>query len=81
MNHPDLIKLLHHRLEVIADHEWRDRDPESQLTELKNVSEGIAKWHREHRSEVDARLKHFLTGCSFDKALRYLESEGNWRGH
>lgn len=81
MNHPDMIKLLRRRLEVIADHEWRDRDSDAQLAALQQVSEEIVKWHVEHRSEIDARLEHFLSGCSFDKALRYLESSGNWRGH
>jgi hypothetical protein len=81
MSHPILVDLLQRRLAIIADHELRDRDPAAQLAALKEVSKQIQCYHAEHRSEFDARLEHFLSGCSFDKALRYLESEGEWRGH
>ena len=55
--------------------------PDAQLAALKEVSEEIQSYHAKHRGDFDARLEHFLSGCSFDKALRYLESEGEWRGH
>ena len=38
MNFPDLAKLLEERVAVIADHEFRDRDPEAHLEALKSVS-------------------------------------------
>ncbi|WP_200278946.1 hypothetical protein [Haloferula rosea] len=81
MNASQLAELLHRRLSIIGDHEWRDRDPDGQFAALKEVSEAIDRWHREHRHEIDARLDHFLTGASYEKALRYVESEGSWRGH
>ncbi|WP_193211235.1 hypothetical protein [Luteolibacter marinus] len=81
MLHPDLATLLQQRKETIADHAFRDRDPAAHLEELKSVSESITAWHEARRGTLPARLEHFLTGCSFDKALRFLESDGTWSGH
>lgn len=74
MNFPDLAKLLEARITVIADHEFRDRDPGAHLEALKSVSEAIVSWHEGHRSEIDGNLDHFLTGASYQKALLYLET-------
>ena len=74
VNFPDLVKLLEDRVEAIADHEFRDRDPEAHLEALKKVSEAIVSWHEAHRSEIDGNLDHFLTGASYQKALLYLET-------
>jgi hypothetical protein len=74
MNFPDLAKLLEARIAVIADHGFRDRDPEAHLEALKSVSEAIRSWHEAHRSVIDGNLNHFLTGASYQKALLYLES-------
>jgi len=71
---PDLAKLLEARIAVIADHGFRDRDPEAHLEALKKVSGEIGFWHETHRSEIDANLDHFLTGASYQKALLYLQT-------
>ena len=81
MIHPDLAQLLRRRLETIADHDFRDRDPAAHLDALKSVSEEILAWHQARRGTLHPRLEHFLGGCSFDKALRFLESDGTWTGH
>lgn len=69
----ELIDLLRHRLTLIADHAWRDRDAAGHLEALKSVSEEISQWTTEHRTEVDARLRHYLGNASFAKALEHLE--------
>jgi len=74
MNFPDLAKLLETRLAVIADHEFRDRDPEAHLEALKSASLAIEAWHQANRGQIDGNLDHFLTGASYQKALLYLES-------
>ena len=74
MNFPDLARLLENRIAIIADHAFRDRDPEAHLEALKNVSEAIVEWHQAHRGEIDGNLDHFLTGASYQKALLYLEA-------
>ena len=71
--HPELADLLRRRLSVIADHDWRDRDPAGHLEALKHVSEGLMAWTAENRPNLDAQLRHYLTNASFDKALAHLE--------
>ncbi|MFT4550649.1 MAG: hypothetical protein ACI8XO_005077 [Verrucomicrobiales bacterium] len=69
----DLAGLLRRRLEVIADHAWRDRDPDGQLEALKDVSLEINAVHEALAGQVHAKLNHFLTQCSYDKALAFIE--------
>jgi len=79
--HEDLAALLCRRRDIISDREFRDRDTLGHLEALKEVSESIAAWQLANAAGIDARLEHFLTNASFDKALVYLESEGTWKGH
>lgn len=68
-----LIEMLERRLAVIADTDLRENDPESQLTQLQEVSEAIMAFHEDHRGTIPIRLNHFLENCSFDKALLWCE--------
>ena len=70
----DLEKLLVERLEVIADHAWRDRDAAGHLERLKQVSEALVAEHERLRSlgSLPPRLQHYLTQCSYSKALDWL---------
>lgn len=70
--HPELAELLRQRLAVISDHAWRDRDAAAHLEALKEVSEKITAWTLANRSQLDPQLRHFLSNCSFDKALAHL---------
>jgi len=70
----NLAALLRERLSVIADHEFRDRDSDAHLEKLKNVSEAIQAEHVNLKGTIPLRLEHFLSQCSYDKALAYLES-------
>ena len=69
----DLASLLRRRREVIADHAFRDRDAAAHLDALREVSEAITAQHTLLRSQIPPRLNHYLTQCSFDKALGWLE--------
>ncbi|MDX1680402.1 MAG: hypothetical protein R3242_06710 [Akkermansiaceae bacterium] len=69
-----LIDLLQRRESVIADHAWRDRDPESHLAALKEVSIAISDWPAQHPDELDPKLKHFLANASYAKALAHLHA-------
>jgi hypothetical protein len=69
-----LIDLLRRRESIIADHAWRDRDPADHLEALKGVSEEISAWTQQHRTEVDAQMRHYLANASYQKALLHLES-------
>ncbi|OYV05164.1 MAG: hypothetical protein CFE26_13015 [Verrucomicrobiales bacterium VVV1] len=68
----ELATLLQRRLDVIADHAWRDRDPSAHLQALADVSGEISEWTKEHRSELDPRLRHFLANASYAKALDFI---------
>ncbi len=71
--HPDLQSLLQQRVEVIANHEFRDRDPAAHLDALKDVSEKIGTYTEAHLAEFDGRLRHYLTNSSYQKALGHLQ--------
>lgn len=81
MNYADLSTLLHRRLEIIADHAWRARDPEGQLMALREISTAIERWNKTHEAELPSRLRHFLDQCSYEKALRFAESDGKDNRH
>lgn len=69
----ELINLLRRRVAIIADHAWRDRDAAGHLEALKAVSGEISAWAATHRTEVDARMRHYLANASYQKALAHLE--------
>lgn len=71
----ELASLLRRRLDIIADTELRDRDPEHQLALLREVSETIEAFHARHRGSVPPRLNHYLGNCSYQKALEWAEAE------
>lgn len=73
----ELARLLKIRLETIGDTGFRDRDPEGHLERLKGVSEAIFSRHQDLKGRIPPRLDHFLTGCSYQKALAFLENELN----
>lgn len=72
-----LIDALHERETIIADHSWRDRDSDAHLQALIAVSNKITElgiqWRDDPKQTLPARLNHFLEGCSYQKALAYLE--------
>ena len=68
---PALTALLQRRLEIIADHAWRERDPSAQLEALKEISERITAWSGQNQGNLDGRLKHYLANSSFEKALAH----------
>ncbi|MEX2581360.1 MAG: hypothetical protein WD342_20050 [Verrucomicrobiales bacterium] len=71
----ELIDLLERRLTVIGDAELRERNPEAQMAQLREVSEAIAAFHERHREEIPARLNHFLANASYGKALDWARAE------
>lgn len=68
-----LHRLLRQRLDVIADHAWRDRDPAAHLDALRGVAEAIQAEHARLRPQLPPRLQHYLQQSSLQKALDYLE--------
>lgn len=66
--------LLQHRLDLIADHAFRDRDAAAHLAALQKVSEDLTAEHGKLRGSLPGRLNHFLTQASYSKALEYLSN-------
>lgn len=64
--------LLSRRLELIADHNFRDIDRSGHLAALQQVSELIQDEHLRLKPSLPPRLNHFLQQASFSKALDYL---------
>ena len=75
-----LTDALRERLAVIADHDLRAKDPAAQLERLKAVSEKIVHLQSTLPHPVHPRLAHFLEGCSYDKALAFLEEAAAAQG-
>jgi hypothetical protein len=69
----DLRRLLRERLDVIADHALRDRDPAAQLAKLGEISGRLSALHAELKPSLPAQLNHFLERSSFQKALAFLD--------
>lgn len=72
--YPELQALLKTRLAIISDHALRDRDPAAQLESLKEVSAQIDSYAKAHHQAFDARLRHYLSNCSYQKALDHLSA-------
>jgi hypothetical protein len=66
--------LLKRRLELIADHTFRDIDPAAHLAALQQISELISHEHLRLRPILPPRLSHFLQQASYSKALEFLGS-------
>jgi hypothetical protein len=71
-----LAGLLERRMEVIADHGWRDRDAQAHLAELQRVSEAIQAEHQRLSGKLPPRLEHFLSQASYTKALDWIKERG-----
>jgi hypothetical protein len=69
----ELAAALRTRLAVIADRELFARDPAAHLDQLKQASERIENAAAQLPRPVNGELAHFLHGCSYHKALAWLE--------
>ena len=65
--------LLKRRIDLIADHTFRDLDTSGHLAALQQISELISKEHLRLRPQLPGRLAHFLQQASYSKALEYLD--------
>ncbi|TLD70885.1 hypothetical protein FEM03_11305 [Phragmitibacter flavus] len=68
-----LATLLRERLTIISNHEWRDRDPETHLSALKEISIQIENCSSEWRADLPGQMRHYLANASYQKALAWLE--------
>ena len=72
--YPQLAAALRHRLDVIGDRAAREQNPQAHLRALQAASERITELHAQlPAASMDPQLAHFLSRCSYDKALAWLE--------
>jgi hypothetical protein len=73
----ELAAALRERLAVIADRELFECDPTGHLEHLKAASARIEAAGNALPKPVPGDLAHFLQGCSYQKALAWLEARGH----
>lgn len=76
VTYKELAGALRTRIAVIGDREFYERDPAGHLEKLKEASAQIESAGRALPRPVPGDLAHYLQGCSYQKALSWLESRG-----
>jgi len=61
------------RLAIVADHSFRDRDPDAHLAELKTASAEVEALRGRLPQDTDPDLRHFLEKQSYVKALAWFD--------
>ncbi len=69
----ELRDALRERLDVIADHKLRDRDPQAHLKRLKSAASRLDAAIAQLPLQCDPELRHYLQRQSYLKALAWLE--------
>lgn len=68
-----LAEALQDRLDVISNHELRDRNPAAHLTKLKQAAERIEQLRNALPPDADPMLVHYLSRMSLSKALEFVQ--------
>ncbi len=61
------------RLDIVADHAFRDRDSEAHLEALKSAAANLDALVATLPSDTDPTLRHYLERQSYTKALAWLQ--------
>lgn len=61
------------RLDLVADHAFRDRDPATHLAALKSAAARLDAEMSHLPAEIDPTLRHYLERQSYTKALAWLD--------
>ena len=72
MTHADLHAAVKARLDIVADHAFRDRDPVAHLAALKSAAARLDDLIVALPAETDPTLRHYLERQSYTKALDWL---------
>ena len=70
--HKMLLRAVNDRLDLVADHAWRDRDPAAHLEGLKAAAGRLDQLVRNLPGDTDPMLRHFLEKQSYTKARDWL---------
>lgn len=61
------------RLDIVADHAFRDRDAAAHLEALKSAASHLDALVAQLPSNTDPTLRHYLERQSYTKALAWLQ--------
>ena len=73
MNFAALRHALQARMDVVADHGLRDRDPQAHLEALRAASQRLDTAIAGLSADCDPMLRHYLERQSYLKALAWLD--------
>lgn len=71
--HASLHAAVKARLDIIADHAFRDRDTAAHLEALKNAAAHLDSLIQSLPGDTDPTLRHYLERQSYTKALAWLD--------
>jgi len=72
VSHADLHAAVKDRLDLVADHAFRDRDPAAHLAALKSAAARLDALVASLPPDADPNLRHYLERQSYTKALDWL---------
>jgi hypothetical protein len=79
--HKKLLTAVQERLDTVADHAFRDRDPQAHLAALKAVAATLDAEVANLPSSADPMLRHYLERQSYTKALDWLRAAVSGASH
>ena len=71
--HKKLLSAVQARIDTVADHAFRDRDPQAHLAALKAIAATLDAEIAKLPSSADPMLRHYLERQSYTKALDWLK--------
>lgn len=74
MDSAELRTALEHRLNLVADREFYQRDPAGHLAALQKASADLDALVAKLPADTDPQLKHFFERQSYTKALDFLRA-------
>ena len=71
--HKNLKEAVQARLDIVADHAFRDRNAAAHLEALKSAASHLESLVVSLPSDTDPNLRHYLERQSYTKALAWLQ--------
>lgn len=79
--HKKLLTAVQARLDTVADHAFRDRDPQAHLAALKAAAATLDAEVANLPYSADPMLRHYLERQSYTKALDWLRAAVSGASH
>ena len=79
--HKNLLTAVQARLDIVADHAFRDRDPQAHLAALKTAAATLDAAVANLPPSADPMLRHYLERQSYTKAADWLRAAVSGASH